>query len=586
MGIRDNLIAKLNPNKIKINHGLEMTLDHLKEMSEQELQELYIFLEGLPSFIIKKVNGKKYVAVHGFWAEWMLNKELKSFKEKNLYGIVNKTNNPSELGRINWWEREEYLPKNHVVIFGHYAQKVDLPTAKCVDTGACFGGTLSAFIPSEEGDIWVEVQSNWDYDEYIKDEVLSKVDSALDYNQIFNFINDDQLKLVNEIENNDQLKKTRYLINLDNEIHEIVVANAKKTLFTPSVTSYSEQVSKGIVYNKTTSEIISITLFKCYNFNENKSVNKKFFELLSDPNLRIECTDKLDGTQIYRFAYKGKVFWGTRSLLISEPNQIEEGNTDFFNLVKETKNFALLNDPNYEPDKTLIFELLHPDNRTIVQYKDEPLLRCLGFSIKEGKRWIGQFSPLTCDTQLYPTDLLLQTDKIDDAVDLLKKLNKEGSLIEGFVANIVNKQDQVLFRVKFKTDLFFETMRLLTHCTYDNTVELCLTNNLITQDDFVNYLKQDKDKFPEELLEQYILFFNQYQEYIMNCNKYIELLQSYYEQLIKSNNFSSKKDFALFIQDLPFKGFLFSLYDNKRIDLDKTFKYDLKEVINRINELY
>jgi protein phosphatase len=589
----DKLMRYLKGNPVRAAHGLELTIEHLSLLTTQEKAKILRYLESLPTYLKTEINGKKYVAVHAWWQDWMDGKEDKAIKERNMYGVIG-SETCGEPNRVLWWEHDEYLSKDHIVVFGHYATKVDLPNAKGVDLGACFGRQLAAFIPGANEDTWIEVQSDWDWNTRTTNVISENV---LTYKELFAKLKINPEEIVDEIEEDWQLIKRRYNITTDNgETFELTIANASKGLFTADTGSYAQQLAKGIVYNRHTKEIVSVTLPKFYNYGEKAVVNDTLRDFINSGKYQFQFVEKLDGTQIARFVYKNKVFWNTRSIIISEDNTgiLSEDSTDFFKYTLDAvKNFTKQNylDPAVHSDKTLIFELLHPDNLTIVPYGGIPKLSLLAYSQKDPQgRWENMY---TVNAQMTEFDLpavYSSNGSVDEAAELLKSIEDKEGIAEGFVANIVDGNGKVYFRIKFKTPSFFEAMRLAHHCTYDRVVEVCTGHNLRTKDEFVAYLKKDKDAFPEELLEKYQTMFDDYKQYMDFRDAYAEGIKVYFEKFVSPmvSEGQSRKDIALAIKDFPFASHLFSMLDNKPVNeevLNKYFKFDKEEVKPKLESL-
>ena len=576
----DKLMRYLKGNPVRAAHGLELTIEHLSVLSDKERAKILDFLQTLPTTIHKTINGKKYVATHAWWQEWMLTKEDKSIKERNMYGVVG-SETKGEPSRVLWWEHEEYLCKNHIVIFGHYATKVDLPNAKCIDLGACFGRQLAAFIPGVEEDTWIEVESDWDWNKMPKD---GKETNVLTYRELFSHLKIDPKDIIWSIEQDPDLIKRRYTVEDNGETYELTVANAAKGLFAPDTSSYAQQLAKGIVYDKHAGEIVSVTLPKFYNYGEKEIINDTLHDFVKSGKYKFQFVEKLDGTQIARFVYKGKVFFNTRSVIISLNNpDLSMGEddvyTDFYKLtvdaIHKSGKLQYL-DPEYAADRTLIFELLHPLNNTIVPYGGSPKLSLLSYTLKnvEKGHWDHQYTVFEDMTEYDLPAVHTADGTLNDAANLLESIDGNEGISEGFVANVIDDNGKIYFRIKFKTPKFFEAMRLANHCTYDRVIEVCTAHDLNTEAEFVTYLKKDKDAFPEELLERYKLLFAGFAEYLELRNEYSKGIHDLFNNRIKpmQDSGASRKDIALMIKDYAFAGHIFAMLDNRPVDNERLNK--------------
>lgn len=585
----DKLYRYLKGNNVRLSHGLELTAKHLHVLTEEQIAEVKEFLGALPSSIEVDIEGKKYVAAHAYWQEWMKKPDLnpKRVRELNMYGVVDNNAAPGAPSRVSWWEDPKYQSREATVVFGHYANKVDLPHAKCADLGVCFGGEMGAFITNGSDERWVTVKSHFDWNKQVEG-VAYKVDHALTYKELFDRLGTDEKGIIYDIENDPLLNKRRYQITDENGTYELTIANAAKNLFQPEARSYAQQLAKGIVYDKGAGKIVAVTLPKIYNYGEKEAANLALQSLLKEGKYQFEFVEKMDGTQVFRFVYRNKVFWATRSVIISEPNP--DIDSDFMSLtmdaVKNNPVSETLLDPERYADDTLIFELMHPDNIAICHYEGKPELVLLGATQKTTNgTWLRQVSPYVEDYSFRKPARYSVSGTLDDAAKLVQELDSQNLLSEGFVANVL-ENNKVIFRSKFKTPRFFEAMRLMTHCTYDRVVEVCTAHNLNTLEEFKNFLMQDKDLFPEELLQKYLDFYTEYEEYQNTAHQYtLEIIKHFNEHILPmKQSGASRKEMALVIVQQPFKGHLFSLLDEKAPDIHKELKYELEAAKEKLKE--
>jgi len=166
----DKLRRYLKGNKIKVGHGLDITIKELESEQRSFRNDVLDFLEERPLFL--KLDEDKLLVSHAGLKESLQdvvapNKKVRGkIRAKCLYGeTTGKTLDNGFPERLDW--AEDY--KGHrVVVHGHTVMKET--SAKnnvyCVDTGAVFGGKLTALrYPEME---FVSVDSN----KYAHNEVI------------------------------------------------------------------------------------------------------------------------------------------------------------------------------------------------------------------------------------------------------------------------------------------------------------------------------------------------------------------------------------------------------------------------------
>ncbi|MFI6322170.1 polynucleotide kinase-phosphatase [Nonomuraea sp. NPDC050556] len=143
------LVRALNGRKVKVAHGLQESLDQLAACDEEFVARARTFMDGLLSHY--RLDGGKLVVAHAGLKEAYHGRASGRVRSFALYGDT--TGETDEYGlpvRYPW--AEEY--RGHaMVVYGH------TPTTKpewinntiCLDTGAVFGGRLTALrYPSRE----------------------------------------------------------------------------------------------------------------------------------------------------------------------------------------------------------------------------------------------------------------------------------------------------------------------------------------------------------------------------------------------------------------------------------------------------
>ncbi len=136
------LVKKLRGQKVKVNHGLQESLDQLAHESEEFRDQIVAFVDGLVSHRI--LDEGRLVVAHAGLKESMQGRGSGQVRSFALYGET--TGEIDEYGlpvRLNW--AAEYRGKS-MVVYGH----TPVPEAEWlnytlnIDTGCVFGGKLTA----------------------------------------------------------------------------------------------------------------------------------------------------------------------------------------------------------------------------------------------------------------------------------------------------------------------------------------------------------------------------------------------------------------------------------------------------------
>jgi diadenosine tetraphosphatase ApaH/serine/threonine PP2A family protein phosphatase len=138
----EKFLRKLKGRNVTIMHGLEMTMEQLKNESKEFKERVKSFLNDLPFQLV--LDEGRLIVVHAGVKENMQGKTGPEVKEFALYG--ESTGDKDEYGlpeRINW--AKDYTGKA-LVVYGHTVVEntVRLNNTLNLDTGCIFGGKLTA----------------------------------------------------------------------------------------------------------------------------------------------------------------------------------------------------------------------------------------------------------------------------------------------------------------------------------------------------------------------------------------------------------------------------------------------------------
>ena len=137
------LLRKLKGSNVQVKHGLETTMEQLEHESEQFIEEVKQFLEGLVSHYV--FDDGKLVVVHAGLKEKFQGRESKKIRDLAMFGET--TGEVDEFGlpvRVRW---SEVYKGSAFVVYGHtpQARAQIINNTINIDTGCVFGGRLTAF---------------------------------------------------------------------------------------------------------------------------------------------------------------------------------------------------------------------------------------------------------------------------------------------------------------------------------------------------------------------------------------------------------------------------------------------------------
>ena len=214
--------------------------------------------------------------------------------------------------------------------------------------------------------------------------------------------------------------------------------------------NFFERVSRGLIVNAATGEIAARAF-------------DKFFNWLQDgekSNARIlSITEKMDGSLGILFRVNGEYRISTRGSFHSDQ------------AVWATKFLHAHTHLDGLPDElTLLFEIIYPENRVIVDYQEREEL----VLIAARNRFTGDCLPFSPDLERlaakygFPTPKVYTFRDIGEILARLKTMDKDE---EGFVVEFSDGQ-----RFKFKGDKYLELHRLVFSLSFKNTLQAVATH--------------------------------------------------------------------------------------------------------------
>jgi RNA ligase len=292
--------------------------------------------------------------------------------------------------------------------------------------------------------------------------------------------------------------------------------------------NYFETVSRGLIINRVTGEIVARPLDKFFNWMERGRKAKGHI---------VTVTEKVDGSMGILYRHDGKFRVATRGSFNSEQAQwaTEYLNTHF-------------NLEGLDESLTLIFEIVYPQNRVVVDYGDREDLVLLAAR----NRFTGETLPFWGDhNQLGVYEIAYkygfntpQVYNFNDMTAIIERCGIIDGNQEGFVVEFSDGS-----RWKLKGDRYLELHKLVSGTSFKNTVRAYMSNSL------------DKwlDSLPDEFIPQVKVWQSEIEAFVTSRKEAV------------TNAFSSspigisRRAFVKWVQDNypELKHHLFAMVDGK-----------------------
>lgn len=233
--------------------------------------------------------------------------------------------------------------------------------------------------------------------------------------------------------------------------------------------NWFERVSRGLILNANSGEILARPFDKFFNwFERGRATGAPLMEVTEKVDGSLGILYRHDGT--YKIATRGS-FDGEQALWASE----------FLNT-----NYNLDGLPR---GYTLLFEIVYPDNRIVVDYGDEEDLVLLAIRNIATGEYCPYYPHLYDTAQVYGFSLpkFYNFNSVNDILELKGQIEANQ---EGWVLLFADGQ-----RFKVKGDRYVEVHRLVTNATFRRVLES------VTQGTFDTMIKDVPDEFLEQILE-------------------------------------------------------------------------------------
>ena len=304
--------------------------------------------------------------------------------------------------------------------------------------------------------------------------------------------------------------------------------------------NFFERVSRGLIINCKTGEIVARAFDKFFNWGQGGQESEG--EIVS-------ITEKLDGSLGILFRVNGEHRVSTRGNFHSDQ---AEWATKFLR-----EHYKLDDLPS---ELTLLFEIIYPENRVIVDYKGRADLVLLAAR----NRFTGAYLPFFPDVERIAQTYGFPLPKVYSFRDLKEILALVGQLSkdeEGFVVEFSDGQ-----RFKFKGDRYAELHKLVFGLSFKNTLQAVITNQ-------VEFLR---GQIPDEFLAEF-------NGWVAEIESTRALIQREVADIFAQAPKDTRKDFAIWVMSnhKDLSSYLFAMMDN--FDLDPIIYKKAFE--NRPNEM-
>lgn len=306
--------------------------------------------------------------------------------------------------------------------------------------------------------------------------------------------------------------------------------------------NFFERVSRGLIINSVTGEIVARPFDKFFNWFEG---GRKAHGHI------VTVTEKIDGSLGILFRVNGNFRITTRGDFFSPQGAWA---TQFLNAHYDLRDL---------PDEwTLLFEIVYPENRIVIDYQGREAL----FLLAARNRFTGEYMKFFPDlyelAQKYdfPLPNVHSFNNITEILELTGKLPAEE---EGFVVEFSDGE-----RYKFKGDRYLELHKLISGLSFKHTLEAVQAGTL----DYI------REQIPDEYLAELNAWAAQIETVVATTKQNV---QTAFDAAPKD----SRKDFALWVQQQHKKlaPYLFALLDGK----DYTpliYRNEFEEMLKAENE--
>lgn len=246
--------------------------------------------------------------------------------------------------------------------------------------------------------------------------------------------------------------------------------------------NFFERVSRGLIINQKTGEIVARPF-------------EKFFYWLADGRKVsghiVSITEKMDGSLGVLFRHKGQYHITTKGSFFSPQGRwATKFLNDYFDLTCLGEEW------------TLLFEIIYPDNRIIVNYEGREDIVLLAARNRFTGNYLPFFPELYNLAQTYGFSLP-QVYTFNQVEDLIAETGGDYDNFEGWVVEFSDGQ-----RVKFKTDRYVEVHRYIRQLNFPNVLKAVRSGDI----DYLTTL------MPDDMLDEVYRWVGEIQDKVNHIN--------------------------------------------------------------------
>ena len=236
---------------------------------------------------------------------------------------------------------------------------------------------------------------------------------------------------------------------------------------------------RGKIVDTNTRTIVSYPFDKFFNINEVPETNENIVRDRMEHSSYIYATEKKDGSTIIVSNYKNKPLITTNGSFDNDQTKLAK---EIFN--EKYPKFL----PNVDKGYTFIFELIHPDNKIVIDYGDEKALYLLAVRDLNTEKLLSLDKTHDFANKYgFPYPKVYDFENLDVMVNLAHTLKNANQ--EGWVLRIGNKDGE--FMAKLKLDEYFEMHKTFGKVSTKWVYRHIVNNDL---DDFLALCDEDRKK--------------------------------------------------------------------------------------------
>lgn len=264
--------------------------------------------------------------------------------------------------------------------------------------------------------------------------------------------------------------------------------------------------SRGIILEKDTWEIVCLPFPKFFNSGEELAYPINF-------NKPYRVLEKFDGSLIKLYNYRGKWHVATNGTIFasSADTMYNKNFQDLFDDIVPPAQFDEFTEGLNE-NCTFLFELIHPLNPHIVDYKDEKFLALIGIRDRqyETDRDVLPYGIMFYGFNVRPARTY-EVNSLNDAIELAEQYSKRGNEFEGFVISQI-EDGEVVGRVKIKGSKYVLLHRVLGAITQGTSlkslIEIFLLGEESEVESYLTLFPKDIQKIYWDTKEKFYNFVN------------------------------------------------------------------------------